>query len=132
MNYLCIVYAQDVPGAPVQADENAIKDAYIEQDHKLFREGKVLMASPLQGPQTAVSIRYPNGVRTRTDGPYAETKEYVAGFLDISAANLDEAVAIAVEGPFEGFANFEIRPLLDEKHSKTGHDRSLFFARVAG
>ena len=132
MNYLCIVYAQDVPGAPVQADENAIKDAYIEQDHKLFREGKVLMASPLQGPQTAVSIRYPNGVRTRTDGPYAETKEYVAGFLVIAAANMDEAVAIAVEGPFEGFANFEIRPLLDEKHSKTGQDRSLFFARVAG
>ena len=129
MNYLCIVYAQDVPGAPGQADENAIKDAYIEQDHKLFREGKVLMASPLQGPQTAVSIRYRNGVRTRTDGPYAETKEYVAGFLVISAANMDEAIAIAAEGPFEAFDNFEIRPLLDEKHSVTGQDRSVFFER---
>ena len=132
MNYLCIVYAQDVPGAPLPVDENAIKDAYIEQDHKLFLEGKVLLASPLQAPQTAVSIRYPNGVRTRTDGPYAETKEYVAGFLVISADSLDEAVAIAVEGPYEGFANFEIRPLLDEKHSKTGQDRSFFFPHAAG
>ena len=129
MNYLCIVYAQDVPGTPGQVDENAIKDAFIEQDHKLFLEGKVLMASPLQGPRTATSIRYPNGVRSRTDGPYAETKEYVAGFLVISAANMDEAVATACEGPFEGFASFEIRPLLDEKHSKTGQDRSFFFQR---
>ena len=129
MLYLCIVYGQDGPDTLTPAQQTAIKDAFIEQDHKLFLEGKVLMASPLQGPQTAVSIRYPNGVRTRTDGPYAETKEYVAGFLVISADNMDEAVATAVEGPFEGFASFEIRPLLDEKHSTTGQDRSFFWAR---
>jgi hypothetical protein len=132
MLYLCIVYAAEGSNTLTPVPENAIKDAFIEQDHKLFLEGKVIMASPLQGRETAANIRYPNGVRTRTDGPYAETKEYVAGFLVISADSMDEAIAIACDGPFEGFANFEIRPLLDEKHSKTGQDRSLFFARVAG
>jgi hypothetical protein len=127
MLYLCLVYAEDGPNTLSEADQNALKDAFIEQDHALFLSGKVLMASPLKGRETAANIRYPKGIRTRTDGPYAETKEYVAGFLVISAANMDEAVAIAVEGPFEGFANFEIRPLLDEKHSKIGQDRSFFF-----
>lgn len=127
MLYLCIVYAQEGSDTFVEAEPNAIKDAFIEQDHKLFLEGKVIMASPLQGRETAANIRYPNGVRTRTDGPYAETKEYVAGFLVISAESMDQAIATAVEGPFEGFASFEIRPLLDEKHSQTGQDRSFFF-----
>ncbi|UJW87086.1 YciI family protein [Devosia sp. SL43] len=130
MLYLCIVYAEDGPNPLTPSEETAIKDAFIEQDHKLFREGKVIMASPLQGRETAANIRYPNGVRSRTDGPYAETKEYVAGFLVISAANMDEAIATAVEGPFEGFASFEIRPLLDEKHSQTGQDRSFFWPRA--
>lgn len=129
MLYLCIVYAEEGPNTLTPAEETAIKDSFIEQDHKLFREGKVIMASPLQGRDTAANIRYPGGVRTRTDGPYAETKEYVAGFLVISAASLDEAVTTAVEGPFEGFANFEIRPLLDEKHSQTGQDRSFFWSK---
>ena len=129
MLYLCIVYAEDGPNTLSPSDEVTIKDAFIEQDNKLFREGKVIMASPLQGRETAANIRYPGGVRTRTDGPYAETKEYIAGFLVISAASLDDAVDTAVEGPFEGFANFEIRPLLDEKHSQTGQDRSFFFVR---
>lgn len=131
MLYLCIVYAEDGPNTLTPSQETALKDAFIEQDHKLFLEGKILMSSPLQGRDSGANIRYPNGVRTRTDGPYAETKEYVAGFLVISAATMDEAIAIACDGPFEGFANFEIRPLLDEKHSETGQDRSLFFARTA-
>ena len=129
MNYLCIVYGEDGPNTMTPAEETALKDGLIEEDHAQFLAGNVLMASPLQGRETAVSIRYPNGVRTITDGPFAETKEYVAGFIVISANNMDEAIKIAVEGEFEGFGNFEIRPLLDEKHSKTGQDRSFFFKR---
>ncbi|MEO7223510.1 MAG: YciI family protein [Devosia sp.] len=129
MHYLCLVYAQDAAAGSTQVPEDTIKDHFIEMDHKLFLEGKVILASPLQGPQTAVSIRYSNGKRSRTDGPFVETKEHIAGFLVISADSLDEAVAIASEGDLANFANYEIRPLLDEKHSRTGQDRSFFFRR---
>lgn len=127
MMYLCIVYAEDGPSTLTQEQGNAIKDGCIEQDHALFLAGKLVMASPLQSPKTAVNIRYSNGVASRTDGPYVETKEFIAGFMVISAENIDEAISIAAEGPLEGLANFEIRPLHDEKHSKTGQDRSFFF-----
>lgn len=125
MKYLCIVYAGAGPDTPSEAENTAIKDACIEEDNALFVAGKLYMASPLQGPETAVVIR-PSG---RTDGPYAETKELVAGFMVIEAANMEEAVAIAAPGPLEGLVSLEIRPLLDEQHSKTGQDRSAFFAR---
>ena len=126
MKYLCIVYAGSGPDTLTQAEHIAIKDACIEQDNALFAAGKLIAASPLQGPETAVVMR-PSG---RTDGPYAETKEVVAGFMLIEAANMEEAVAIAAPGPLEGLATFEIRPLLDEQHSMTGQDRSAFFVRA--
>ena len=88
-----------------------------------------MLASPLQGPETATALRYRNGKTLRTDGPYLETKEWIAGFMVIDAADLDEAVAIATEGDLEGFLDMEIRPLLDERHSRTGLDRSAFFER---
>jgi hypothetical protein len=134
MHYLCLVYARDTAADPAQGPEDrvaadTIKDHFIEQDHKQFLEGKVVLAGPLQPPETAVSIRFSKGKRSRTDGPFIETKEYVAGFIVIAADSMDEAVAIASEGSLADFANYEIRPLLDEKHSRTGEDRSFFFKR---
>ena len=129
MHYLCLVYAQDAATAPTQVDPDTIKDHFIEMDHQQFLEGKLVLASPLQGPETAVSIRFSGGKRSRTDGPFIETKEFIAGFLVISAKSIDEAVAIASEGELANVANYEIRPLLDEKHSRTGQDRSFFFKR---
>jgi hypothetical protein len=134
MHYLCLVYARDTAADPAQAPTNkvsaeTIKDHFIEQDHKQFLEGKVVLAGPLQAPETAVSIRFSKGKRSRTDGPFMETKEYIAGFIVIAADSMDEAVAIASEGSLADFANYEIRPLLDEKHSRTGEDRSFFFKR---
>jgi hypothetical protein len=129
MKYLCIIYAGNGSDAPSEAEAMVIKDSCIEMDHALFAAGKLMVASPLQGPETAVSMRYRNGVGVRSDGPYAETKEWIAGFMVIEAADIEEAIALAGEGPLEGLADFELRPLLDESHSKTGQDRSAFFRR---
>jgi hypothetical protein len=132
MHFLCLVYARDAADAPAPTNNvtaDTIKDHFIEQDHKQFLEGKVVLAGPLQAPETAVSIRFSKGKRSRTDGPFIETKEHIGGFIVISADSMDEAVAIASEGDLADFANYEIRPLLDEKHSRTGEDRSFFFRR---
>jgi hypothetical protein len=129
MKYLCIVYAGAGPDTLSEAESVAIKDACIEGDNALFEAGKLYMASPLQGPEAGVHLRQVNGRTTRIDGPYAETKELVAGFMVIEAANMDEAIAVAGPGPLDGLVSLEIRPLLDESHSVTGQDRSAFFVR---
>ena len=129
MKYLCIVYAGAGPDTLSEAESVAIKDACIEGDNALFEAGKLYMASPLQGPEAGVHLRQVNGRTTRIDGPYAETKELVAGFMVIEAANMDEAIAVAAPGPLDGLVSLEIRPLLDESHSVTGQDRAAFFVR---
>ncbi|MGV8856472.1 MAG: YciI family protein [Devosia sp.] len=129
MKYLCVIYAGHGPAVSDAAENSAIKDACIEEDLALFAAGRLVLASPLQGPQTAVSMRYRNGRAIRSDGPYAETKEWIAGFMVIEAADVEEAVAMLADGALAGLADFEVRPLLDETHSKTGQDRSALFRR---
>lgn len=129
MKYLCIVYAGTGSDTLSDAEATAIKDACIEGDNALFAAGKLYMASPLQGPETGVHLRNVNGKTSRVDGPYAETKELVAGFMVIEAADMEEAIAVAAPGPLEGLVSLEIRPLRDESHSVTGQDRSAFFVR---
>ena len=129
MKYLCIVYAGTGSDTLSDAEATAIKDACIEGDNALFAAGKLYMASPLEGPETGVHLRNVNGKTSRIDGPYAETKELVAGFMVIEAADMEEAIAVAAPGPLEGLVSLEIRPLRDESHSVTGQDRSAFFVR---
>lgn len=127
MNYLCIVYSDHDPNGPETLDALALKDACIEQDLALHAAGKLVMASPLEAPETSKTIRYRNGVASSTDGPFAEAKEWIAGFMVIQAQTMEEAVAIATDGPPVGI--LEIRPILEESHSTTGKDRSVFFQR---
>ncbi|AKR55099.1 hypothetical protein XM25_04595 [Devosia sp. H5989] len=127
MKYLCIVYSDHDSEAPESPDSVSVKDACIEQDLALFNAGKLHMASPLKGPETSVVLKARDGRVLRTDGPFIETKEWIAGFMVIEAKDLDEAIDLAMSGPPVGI--LELRPILDEQHSKTGQDRSIFFNR---
>jgi hypothetical protein len=60
-------------------------------------------------------VRVRDGKRRVTDGPFAETREQLAGFLLVEAANLDDAIAIAGTLPPARFGTIEVRPLLEEK-----------------
>lgn len=125
MNFLCLVYADPALDAPEPPAATSVKDACIAKDLALHAKGKLAVASPLLGPETSVVVRYRDGKASQTDGPFLETKEWIAGFMVITAADMAEAVAIATDGPPVGI--LEIRPLLDERHSVTGADRSVFF-----
>ena len=78
----------------------------------LKEQGKVKGGQPL-GPESKM-VSGKNG-RTVADGPFAESKEAVGGFLQIEASNLDEAIAIAKTCPtLEYGITIEVRPVLDE------------------
>lgn len=76
-------------------------------------EGKLLDAQMLAMPSAAKSVRIRNGRQLATDGPFAETKEMIAGFNVIEAANMDEAVRIAAEFPWAQTGCVEVRPVID-------------------
>jgi hypothetical protein len=66
----------------------------------------------LDSPQAATTVTVHDGKRHVHDGPYAETKEFLAGFGIIDVPDLDAALEWAARHPSAGFASVEVRPLL--------------------
>ena len=79
----------------------------------LRRQGRLLDSQMLEEPSAAKSVRIRNGRQTTLDGPFAETKEMIAGFNVIEAENMDEAVRIASEFPWAQTGCVEVRPIRD-------------------
>lgn len=85
----------------------------IELTHQLHAAGQYLSASPLQPAATAVMVRVREGKPLVTDGPFAETREQIAGYFLIDAKGFDEAVGIATRVPGARIGTVEVRPLIE-------------------
>ena len=79
----------------------------------LQRNGKLLDTQMLAEPAKAKAVRIRNGRQVVLDGPFAATKEMIAGFNVIEAGSLDEAVRIAAEFPWARTGCVEVRPIID-------------------
>jgi hypothetical protein len=92
-------------------DEMAAIDAF---DDRLRAEGHWVFAAGLGGPDTATVIDNRGEEAVVTDGPFVESKEYLAGFWIIEAADLDVALGLATEGSKHCNRRVEVRPILAE------------------
>lgn len=105
MNYLCLVYL-DEKRLNELPDEDCV--AY---DTLIRNSGHCLASEALQSVQTATTVRVRDGKVSVTDGPFAETKEQLAGFYMIEAADLNEAIRIAAKIPPARVGSIEVRPI---------------------
>ena len=105
MKYLCLVYLdeKDLPNLP---DEDC-----VEFDTGIRKSGHCIASEALQSVTTATTVRMRNGRMSITDGPFAETKEQLAGFYMIEARDLNEAIQIASRIPPARLGSIEIRPV---------------------
>lgn len=105
MKYLCLVYLDD-------AQWSAVPDAECAQYGKGLRDsGHWVAGQALQPRHTATTVRVRNGQLAVTDGPFAETKEQLAGFYMIDARDLNEAIALAARIPPARTGSIEVRPV---------------------
>jgi hypothetical protein len=105
MKYLCIVYGEEAQMATVDDRECAACGANLRD------AGRLLAAEALQPVRTAKTVRVRNGKVSITDGPFAETKECVAGFYLIDATDMDEAIQAASKIPPARVGSVEVRPV---------------------
>ncbi len=77
----------------------------------LQKQGQLLAASPLHPVETATTVRVREGKTSTTDGPFAETKEQLGGYLLIDVRDLNDAVRIASKFPAAQYGSIEVRPL---------------------
>jgi len=124
MKFACLVYIDDQIMGRLSPEEQAkLTNTTIEHDWSLRDSGHLILGQPLQPPQHAVTIRGRSGRITRTDGPFAETKEFLGGFFLIEAPDLAAAIAIVESDPMVEMGSVEIRPFHEQTHSVTGRRR---------
>lgn len=112
MKYLCLVYVEEhILHAMPQTERIAISDESMAYCAALQKQGQLIAASPLHPVDTATTVRVRDGKTTTTDGPFAETKEQLGGFLMIDVRDLNDAVRIASHFPAARFGSVEIRPM---------------------
>jgi hypothetical protein len=107
MNYMLLVYSQE---KPIEADQVLSKEC-AGLAETLDNSGKMVAAGILHPTTCATSVRVREGRWLVTDGPFAETREQLAGYIIIDAENLDDAISIAAQHPVAGWGTVEVRPL---------------------
>ena len=112
MRYLCLVYLDErtLNGLP-KRDLDALVSEALDYNDTLRRSGHYVASNALQPVQTAVTIRVQDSRVLTTDGPFAETKEQLGGFMLIDARDLNEAIRIAARIPPGRLGCIEVRPV---------------------
>jgi hypothetical protein len=113
MRYLCLVYMDDgVLGRLSPSELTQLNVDSVDYDVELKRSGRFLTAEALQGVESATCVRVRNGKVSTTDGPFAETKEHLGGFILVEARDLNDAIRIASGIPLARLgATIEVRPI---------------------
>ena len=111
MKYMLLIYMSEDA-----MSERERQDCYKESAglaRELHANGKFLSANPLQPVATATSVRVREGKRLVTDGPFAETREYLGGYYLVDARDLDDAISIASRIPGARKGTVEVRPVVE-------------------
>jgi len=114
MKYVCLGYIE--PGKFENMSENernAMVDECFTYDDTLRKNGHFAGGEALQGPTTAITLRWKDGKASVTDGPYAETKEQIGGILILEARDIHHAIQLMSKHPGVKAGPFEIRPAAD-------------------
>jgi hypothetical protein len=105
MKYLCLVYGE----------ESALRECpdrdCLAFDQDARASGHCVASEALESVAAATTVRVRNGKVSVTDGPFAETKEQLAGFYLIDARDLNEAIALAAKIPPAKIGSIEVRPI---------------------
>jgi hypothetical protein len=110
MKYLFFICAAGLPAPEDLAVMQRELPGWVEE---MDGRGVRLLGRELDLPETAATVRVRDGETLVTDGPFADTKEFVAGFDVSECADLDEAIEVAAKCPVSWFQAIEIRPFMD-------------------
>ncbi len=105
MRYLMFICG-DASGEKYDPKRDNIDSWVAEMDGSGVR----IVGNRLAGVDKAVTVRKRNGKVLTTDGPFAETKEWIAGFDVIECASLEEATSVAAKHPMARLGRIEVRP----------------------
>ncbi|HET9034062.1 MAG TPA: YciI family protein [Dokdonella sp.] len=114
MQFLTLIHIDPGLLAEVpEAEYDRLMRGCFEKADALQQDGCLQGSQQLENPDTAKTLRVRNGISRVTDGPFAETREFLAGFNLIEADSMDRAMEIARQFPWARFGSIEVRPVRD-------------------
>lgn len=124
MKYLALVYYQESAMNQMSQQEwDALNRECIACVGSLQQSGNFLDGAPLEQSPSATTIRVRDDKLLVTDGPFAETKEQLAGYYLLEANDLNQAIQLAQKIPPARYGSVEIRPLRElQEEGNSGHD----------
>jgi hypothetical protein len=112
MRYLCLIHWDEHKLATLPPDKlNALNAAHLDFNDELRRSGHYVEAEALEPSPISRLVRVKGGKPMITDGPFAESKEVVAGFYLLEVRDEGEALQIAARIPSAAYATVEVRPV---------------------
>jgi hypothetical protein len=112
MKYLCTVFLDEKNLEALTKEElQTLDNESVAYDETLRRNGQLVAAQALQRVRTAATVQLKNGKPFITDGPFAETREQIGGFLLVEVKDRDEALQIAAKVPVLRLGAIEVRPI---------------------
>jgi hypothetical protein len=112
MQYLLLIYRNEAEASNSDAAmTKKMTDEYTTFTQSIIQSGNFKAGDRLQPATTATTVRVRDGKTLTTDGPFAETREQLAGYYLIEAKDLDAALAIAARIPGARVGSIEVRPI---------------------
>jgi hypothetical protein len=109
--YMLLIYSP--VGGPPSEEQAEPLSAWYDYSESLRQAGVLVDANPLQGVDTATTVRVRDGETQVTDGPFAETTELLAGYYLLDCPDLDTALAHAARVPNIHYGSTEVRPVME-------------------
>lgn len=113
MQYMLLIYQSEADfAAAAEAETAAMFAEYGKFTQGIVKSGHFRAGDPLEPTSTATTVRLRDGKKLTTDGPFAETREQLAGYYLVDCKNLDEAIGIAARVPSAKIGSIEVRPVM--------------------
>ena len=125
MKYLVLIYSNptswahptfehtDHYRAASPAERSEMDAQFADLMREISTSGELVSGTPLAPPATTRTIRVEDGVTVTTDGPFAESKEQMAGYFVLDCADMDRAVELATRFPDVRVGRVEVRPIME-------------------
>ncbi len=113
MKYLLLIFATEETKEALATDREKIWAEVDELMAELTESGEWVSGHALGTPDQARGVRIQAGVPVVTDGPFAEAKEYIAGYCVVECASLERAVEIAARWPDARLGGMQVWPMLE-------------------
>jgi hypothetical protein len=113
MTYMLLIYTPDIGRDRTEEEWAAMVGPYVAYNEYVKASGFYVDGAPLAELSSATTVRIRDGKRVITDGPFAETKEFLGGYYMLDCPSIDQAIELAAACPAAAYGSIELRPVMD-------------------